>query len=101
MYALNASFLAVKTRRPGSAWPRLFFPRSAQSPIFTFISPLSFFILMTRVHIKLLDPCVKTAPESTQAIASPTDNSSLSQDQVHRLLIAELAAGLTHIHSKK
>ncbi|KAF7379091.1 hypothetical protein HZH66_015325 [Vespula vulgaris] len=60
----------MRTRRPGSAEPRL---NAAHPPsvdarsTFTFITPLGFAVPMTRAHVRLLGPCFKTGPESTQS----------------------------------
>jgi hypothetical protein len=48
-----------RTRATHSGW--------ARAPIFTFISPLGLQVPMTRVHVRLLGPCFKTGPESTQS----------------------------------
>jgi hypothetical protein len=60
----------MRTRRPGSAGPH----RDAAHPpsvgarlTFTFISPLGLRVPMTRAHVRLLGPCFKTGPESTQS----------------------------------
>jgi len=74
VYALGAPLLAMRTRRPGSARPSLgtVHPPSVRARrTFTFIAPLGLVkIPMTRAHARLLSPCYKTGPESTQSYSA-------------------------------
>ena len=58
-------------RECGPERARAILPRSTLRPTFTFIAPLGLFNFndnpMTRAHVRLLGPCFKTGPESTQS----------------------------------
>lgn len=84
----------MRTRRPESAehFTAPILPRStAKDDPFTFISPLGLYIPMTRVHVRLLGPCFKTGPESTQSNSVADRYSKAWPVRGHPLLTAEQA----------